>query len=148
MPSVLVDFYHLTRDPAGVVAPRIAERVLADGGRLLVTHDDEAALAKLDRQLWDASPSSFLPHGREGSADDKRQPILLSTGVVAANGARNLLIADGRWREAGGSFERVFYLFDRDALAGARDAWRALSKRPDAQCRYWKQDGGRWVQGP
>ncbi len=145
---MLIDFYHLTRDPAGVVMPRIAERVLGDGGRLLVTHDDEAQLAKLDRQLWDTSPSAFLPHGREGGADDRRQPILLSTGVVAANGARNLLIADGRWREAALSFERTFYLFDADALVAARDAWRGLAKRAEAETRYWKQDGGRWVQGP
>lgn len=143
-----VDFYHLTRDPVGAVAPRLAARVLADGGRLLVTHDDEAQLAKLDRQLWDDAPASFLPHARDGGADDTRQPILLSTGIVAANGARSLLIADGRWREAATGFDRVFYLFDADALDGARAAWRALGTREEVERRYWKQDGGRWVQGP
>ena len=145
---MVVDFYHLTRDPAGVVVPRIAARVLGGGGRLLVTHDDEAQLAKLDRQLWDDAPASFIPHARDGGADDTRQPILLSTGVVAANGARNLLVADGRWREAAAGFDRTFFLFDADALDGARAAWRALGQRAEVERRYWKQDGGRWVQGP
>ena len=144
-----VDFYHLAATPLDRVLPRICERLLSDGQRLLIVADDEATLARLDRQLWDYHPASFLPHGREGGDDDTRQPILLSESIVAANGARNVALADGRWREAALHFDRAFYLFDGERIDEARASWRGLAGKPDVERRFWKQDeAGRWVQGP
>ena len=68
--------------------------------------------------LWDQGPTSFLPHGLAGGADDARQPILLSTSPDAPNLARNMLIADGEWREAALGYDRAFYLFDADDARG------------------------------
>ena len=95
-----VDFYQLAGLAAEQVIASLAEKVLALDERLLVVADDEAALARLDRVLWDQGPTSFLPHGLSGSVDDADQPILLTTGSDAPNQARNMLIADGVWREA------------------------------------------------
>lgn len=142
-----VDFYHLANSPVGEVLPRIAERVLAGDARLLVVSGDDALLAKLDRQLWDYTPESFLPHGREGAGDDTRQPILLSASIVAANGARNVALADGVWRDAALHFDRAFYLFDDARLGDARGGWRALGGKADVERRFWKQDdAGKWKQ--
>ena len=103
-----VDFYQLMgAGPQSVIAS-IAEKVLASDGRLLVVAEDEAALARLDRLLWDQAVTSFVPHGIAGGADDARQPILLSTSPDAPNQARNMLIADGVWREAALTYERSF----------------------------------------
>ena len=144
-----VDFYHLAATPIERVLPRIAERVLADKQRLLIVADDEALLARLDRQLWDYAPAGFLPHERDGGDDDTRQPILLSASIVAANGARNVALADGVWRDAALHFDRVFHLFDESRVGGARESWRALGGRDGVERRFWKQDqGGKWVQGP
>src|SRR5439155_21980802 len=98
-------------------------------GRRLVVASDEVFLARLDRQRWDQGPTSFLPHGTAGGSDDARQPILLSTSEDAPNQARNMLIADGIWREASLNFDRSFYLFDTNTLEGARLAWKLLSGR-------------------
>ena len=141
-----VDFYQLAGTPAEQVIAGIAEKVLAGDGRLLVVAEDEALLARLDRMLWDQGATSFLPHGLAGGADDARQPILLSTSPDAPNLARNMLIADGDWREAALTYDRSFYLFDEGTLEGARLAWKLLAGREGVERRYWAQEDGKWVK--
>ena len=141
-----VDFYQLGGTPAEQVIASIAEKVLANDGRLLVISSDELFLARLDRMLWDQGPTSFLPHGLAGGAEDARQPILLSTSPDAPNQARNMLIADGEWRDAALSYDRSFYLFDASTLEGARLAWKLLVGREGVERRYWAQVDGRWKQ--
>jgi DNA polymerase-3 subunit chi len=143
---MLVDFYQLGGAPVEDVVASIAGKVLAADGRLLLVAAEETMLGRLDRLLWDQGPQSFLPHGLAGGAYDARQPILLSTTTDAPNRARNLLIADGEWREAALTFDRAFYLFDNETLEGARLAWKLLSGRDEVERRYWAQDGGKWVQ--
>ena len=124
----------------------LAEKVLDSDGRLLIIAEDEVQLARLDRILWDQGGTSFLPHGMAGGADDARQPILLSTSPDAPNQARNMLIADGQWREAALSYDRSFYLFDDATLEGARLAWKLLAGREGVERRYWAREGGKWVR--
>jgi DNA polymerase-3 subunit chi len=143
---VQVDFYQLGGTPPEQVIAAIGDKVLASDGRLLVVADDELMLARLDRQLWDQEPTSFLPHGLAGGADAARQPILLSRSPDAPNLARNLLIADGQWRDSALSYERAFYLFDGPTLEGARLAWKLLAGREGVERRYWAQETGKWVQ--
>ena len=78
-----------------------------------------------------------------GGADDARQPILLSTSPDAPNLARNMLIADGEWREAALTYDRSFYLFDDATLEGARLAWKLLAGREGVERRYWAQEDGK-----
>ena len=141
-----VDFYQLGGTPAEQVIANLSEKILAQDGRLLVVAGDEGALARLDRQLWDRAPVSFLPHGIAGGSNDARQPILLSTSPDAPNLARNLLIADGEWRDAALAYDRAFYLFDGETLEGARLAWKLLAGREGIERRYWAQEGGKWKQ--
>ena len=141
-----VDFYQLAEMPAEPVIAGLSEKVLESEGRLLIVADDEAFLARLDRILWDRGSASFLPHGLAGGADDARQPILLSTSPDAPNQARNMLIADGAWREAALTYDRSFYLFDNSTLEGARLAWKLLSGREGIERRYWANEGGKWVK--
>lgn len=141
-----VDFYQLAGTPAEPVIATLAEKVLQGDGRLLIVAEDEAQLARLDRMLWSEGAASFLPHGVAGGADDARQPILLSTSPDAPNQARNMLIADGVWREAALTYDRSFYLFDDNSLEGARLAWKLLAGREGIERRYWARDGGKWVK--
>lgn len=141
-----VDFYQLAGTPAEQVIAILAEKVLETDGRLLVVADDETFLSRLDRMLWDQGSASFVPHGLSGGADDARQPILLSSSPDAPNQARNMLIADGSWREAALTYDRSFYLFDDSTLEGARLAWKLLAGRSGVERRYWAQEGGKWVR--
>jgi DNA polymerase-3 subunit chi len=141
-----VDFYQLGSSPPEQIIASIAEKLLGQDGRLLVVAEDEGALARLDRVLWDQASTGFLPHALAGGTDDARQPILLSTSPDAPNLARNMLIADGQWRDAALAYERAFYLFDAATLEGARLAWKLLAGREGVERRYWAQEAGKWVK--
>ena len=141
-----VDFYQLAGTPAEQVIGTLAEKVLETDGRLLIVAEDDGQLARLDRMLWDQGSTSFLPHGVADGTDDARQPILLSTSPDAPNQARNMLIADGQWREAALSYDRSFYLFDDVSLEGARLAWKLLAGREGVERRYWAREAGKWVK--
>lgn len=143
-----VDFYHLTATPLERALPSIAERLVGQGERLLVVGQAEQ-LGLLDRHLWTYAPESFLPHAVAGGARDAEQPVLLGAEVAPANGARNVALVDGRWREEALACDRIFYFFDAAAVHDARAAWRALKDQDGAERHYWKQDErGRWVEGP
>ena len=141
-----VDFYQLAGTSPEQVIASIAEKMLATDGRLLIVAAEEPFLSRLDRMLWDSGATSFLPHGVAGGADDARQPVLLSTSPDAPNNARNMLIADGQWRDAALSYDRSFYLFDSSTVEGARLAWKQLAGREGVERRYWAQVDGRWKQ--
>jgi DNA polymerase III subunit chi len=143
---VQVDFYHLTRQPLEHVLPRLAERVVAGGGRLLIVSADAAQRLAIDRLLWEYAPDSFLPHAQAGAGDDAAQPVLIADAPVAGNGARNILIADSTWRDEALGFERAFHLFDESSIAEARAAWKGLATADNVERRYWKQGERGWEQ--
>jgi DNA polymerase III subunit chi len=140
-----VDFYQLGGSPPEQVIASIAEKLLAQDSRLLIVAAEEGLLARLDRMLWDQGKASFLPHGLSGGTDDSRQPILLSTSPDAPNRARNLLIADGQWRDPALAYDRAFHLFDVNSLEAARLAWKLLAGREGVERRYWAREGGKWI---
>jgi len=143
-----VDFYQLSRDPAEAVLPAIATNVLKGGGRLLVVSEDAAQRQRISRGLWEAGPETYLANDQAGAAMSDAQPILLSDSCEAANGARMIALADGQWRNEALTFDRAFYFFDDATIDAARASWRVLSKAEDVTPRFWKQDGGKWRQGP
>jgi DNA polymerase-3 subunit chi len=143
-----VDFYQLTRDPAHLVLPAIANKVLEEGRRLLIVSNDAEQLIAISSALWAWKPDSFLAHDQAGQGNEAAQPILLSQSTAAENSARLVAMADGEWRDAALTFDRAFYLFPPDCTDQAREAWRGLKDKDGVERRYWKQDGGKWRQGP
>ena len=140
-----VDFYHLTRLPLERALPQIAEKVLASGGRLVIVAGDPAQRTRLDQLLWTYAAESFLPHGQAGGEDDTAQPVLIAETPEAANGARNIALVDGIWRDEALGFDRAFHFFDEERIAEARAAWKGLAEREGVARTYWKQnDSGRW----
>jgi DNA polymerase-3 subunit chi len=140
-----VDFYHLTKLPLERALPQIAAKVIAAGGRLIIVAGEENQRVRLDQLLWSYAPESFLPHGQAGGEDDARQPVLIVASPEAANGARNIALVDGVWREEALAFDRAFHFFDEERIADARAAWRGLADRDGIDRNYWKQnDAGRW----
>ncbi|MDQ3077889.1 MAG: DNA polymerase III subunit chi [Pseudomonadota bacterium] len=141
-----VDFYQLGAVPAESVVSALGSKLIEEGQRLLVVAGDEAMLSRLDRMLWDQGATSFVPHGLAGGTDDAAQPILLSQGSDAPNLARNLLIADGEWRDAALGYDRAFYLFDEASVEAARLAWKLLAGRDEVERYYWANEDGRWIK--
>jgi len=146
--KMLVDFYHLVASPIERVLPRICERLLEEKERLLIVATPDLT-NQLDSLLWSYQRDSFLPHALADADNASQQPILLGDKVEAVNGARNIALADGAWRDEALRFERVFLFFDVGHLDEARTSWRALNGKLGIECRYWKQDAkGKWVKGP
>lgn len=140
-----VDFYHLTQLPLERALPQIADKVLASGGRLLIVAGEAGQRTKLDQLLWTWSAESFLPHGEAGGPDDARQPVLIAGIPEPANGARNIALVDGVWREEALGFDRAFHFFDEERIGEARTAWKRLGEQEGVERNYWKQnENGRW----
>ncbi len=141
-----VDFYQLTNDPAEQVLPLIARNTLGANQRLLVVSDDSAQRQRISEALWTRLPETFLANGHADQPHAGRQPILLSAEAEPANGARYLALADGVWRD--GDFDRVFLLFPPARIDDARGCWRMLGTREGVERHYWRQEGGKWKEGP
>lgn len=140
-------FYHLTRQPLEAVLPGLLERTLERGKRAVVQASGRERLEALDALLWTYRDDGFLPHGLHDGPFPERQPVLLTEGGAAPNGAQFCFLLDGAEPRTADDFERIAILFDgrdEEAVARARDLWRAL--KPGAHVlTYWQQDeAGRW----
>lgn len=143
-------FYHLTRSPLEAVLPALLGKALDAGWRVAVRGTDPARMAWLDRQLWLSPEDGFLPHGLAGGPHDTRQPVLLTTGPGAANGAQCVMAIDGAGIEPDelAGLARACVLFDGGdaaAVEAARAQWRRLAAAGIA-AQYWSEAGGRWTR--
>ena len=139
------DFYQLSQTPVEGALPALAVKMREAGARVLVVSADPAQLSRISDALW-AVKDNFLAHGMAGGAHDARQPILLAGTLEAANDARFLALADGRWRAGAEAFERVFMLFDGSTIDDARATWRSLDGLDGLIRKYWRQEGKGWVE--
>lgn len=143
-----VDFYLLDRDPAEAVVPLLARAAKQAGERVLVVSDDAEQITRIDKALWEMAPDAFLAHGISGEGHDDRQPVLLSPEIAdevgAANDAKFVILADGKWRDESSQFARTFLLFGEDRRQEARECWTMIGKNEAMERHFWKQDGGKW----
>jgi DNA polymerase III subunit chi len=143
-----VRFHHLERRRVDEALPRILERALEDGWRVLVRTSSEEMAAALNERLWTYDDASFLPHGAPGDGDPATQPIFLTSEAGNPNGATMLIRLAGAEAAPGDErFDLALLLFDgRDetSLAHARAEWRRLKDTRSA-ISYWREsDEGGW----
>jgi DNA polymerase III subunit chi len=143
-----VRFHHLERRRVDEALPRILERALEEGRRVLVRASSEEMAAALNERLWTYDDAGFLPHGAAGDGDPTTQPIFLTSEIENSNGATMLVRLSGVEAAQGDeAFDLVLLLFDgRDeaALAHARAEWRRLKDMGSA-ISYWREsDEGGW----
>ena len=141
-----VGFYHLSRTPMPRALSRLLGRTLQVGERALVSCRDEAQVKALDAALWLNEEPDWLPHGTAAGADPLEQPIWLSTGVEAANGARFLFLVDAESTALPTGFTRVFDVFDgglQPVVAAARRRWQAAGLAGIAPS-YWQEGPSGW----
>lgn len=145
-----VYFYHLTRTPLEATLPMLLGKAREAGWRVAVRGTSAERMAWLDERLWLGTDDSFLPHGLAGGPHDADQPILLTTGPEAANGAQCVMAMDNAQVDAAevAALKRVCILFDGNdaqAVAASRDQWRALT-RAGCAAQYWSQEDGPWTK--
>ncbi len=139
-----IGFYLAPSQPVERVLPLIARAAMKADQRMLVVAGDAELRARLDKALWDYAPAEFLAHGAADAPHAERQPILLSEGCDAPNGATLVAFADGKWRDEGERFERAFLFFDDAGREAARAAWRQFDEREDVTREFHELVDGKW----
>jgi DNA polymerase-3 subunit chi len=141
-------FYHLQGQPVERVLPVLLERSVARGWRVVVQTSMEERLDALDAHLWTYTEEGFLPHGTFREATASEQPVLLTVHDHNPNDATVRFLIDRAPLPADAErYERLVLLFDGEddeAVAAAREQWKAAAAR-GFEVTYWQTDeAGRW----
>ncbi len=145
MPAA-VQFYHLLTTPLERALPKLVEKACGQGMRVLI-HGTSEQCEALDRALWVNDPDSFIPHGSDNSPNPERQPVYLTRSMDNANKAQILMIADGATCEEQETYERICDIFDggdEQAVAAARERWKAYADQGLPLTYIRQKEGGGW----
>lgn len=127
--------------------PRVLEKVLALGQRVVVLAGSEERVEAINAALWSYDDRSFLPHGsaKDGAAAD--QPVWLTPREENPNSATMLVMVDGALASEIGAWPSACMFFDgRDdaAVTAARACWQSW-KASGHGLKYFKEtERGSW----
>ena len=141
-----VGFYHLLTMKLDRALPKLLERALAGGDRVVVVAGSAERVDQLDGILWTYDEASFLPHGSARDGNAERQPIWLTALDENPNRAGMLVLVDGARSARLGEYARCCDIFDGNdetAVAAARQRW-AEAKAAGHALTYWEQRDGKW----
>jgi DNA polymerase III subunit chi len=141
-----IGFYHLMTTPLERALPRLLERALAEGHRVVVMAGSPERVDHLDQVLWTYDDASFLPHGSGRDGNAERQPVWLTTADENPNGASLLVLVDGARAVDVAAYRRVLDVFDggdEAAVEAARGRWRDAKAEGHA-LTYWQQTASGW----
>ncbi len=147
--ALRIGFYHLTALPLEQALPRLLDKILAAGHRVVVMAGSEARRDDLDDLLWTWKADSWLPHGTARDGDGADQPIWLTAGEDNPNQADVLVLTDGVVPAALEGYNRCLTLFDgRDEalVAEARRQWSAWKTQGHVLTYYQQSEQGGWVE--
>jgi DNA polymerase III subunit chi len=128
-----VDFYHLRH--GGIehllrFSCRLTEKAWKTGHRVFLYTGDETTARRLDDLLWSYSDSSFLPHCRQGNADEADSAVLVGHRLTDAD--HDLLInLSGQMPPLPGAFRRIAEIIDETpaTLESGRQRYAAYKQR-------------------
>lgn len=142
-----VRFYHLQSWALERALPKLLEKVMEAGHRAVLLAGSEERVASLNSHLWTYEERSWLPHGSAADANAAEQPLYLTTEEENPNSADVLVLVDGVAPAFSDSFAITIDMFDGrndEALAAARERWRAC-KEKGVELTYWQQtEAGGW----
>jgi DNA polymerase III subunit chi len=142
-----VRFYHLMTRSLEHALPKLLEKSVERGWRVMVLAASDERVEALDQHLWTYDPASFLPHGAARDGFVAEQPVFITCTDETPNGATVLMLTDGMESERITDFELVCDLFDGnddDAVAAARQRWKRCKER-GCTLTYWQQtERGSW----
>jgi DNA polymerase III subunit chi len=140
-----VGFYHLLTMPLDRALPKLLERAVAGGDRVVVVAGSPERVAYLNDLLWTYDEAAFLPHGAERDGNAARQPIWLAAADENPNGAKLAMLVDGA-RADWSRYTRCLDIFDgndESAVAAARQRWTE-AKAAGHSLTYWQQTERGW----
>ena len=141
-----IGFYHLLSSRLEQALPRLLERALAQGHRVVVRVGSAERVEHLNAVLWNYDEASFLPHGSARDGNAAAQPVWLTERDDNPNGASMLVLVDGCDAEDLARFARCADLFDGNdaaAVEAARHRWRQARAAGHA-LTYWQQTASGW----
>ena len=144
-----IGFYHLTRLPLEQALPKLLEKALAAGLKVVVLAGSPERVAALDDRLWTYGEESWLPHGSLRDGDAERQPVWLTERDENPNGATVLVVCDGVQPTGLDGYERCLDLFDGgdpDAVAAARQRWTRWKSEGHQLVYYQQTEAGGWEE--
>lgn len=145
--ATTIQFYHLLSTSRERAVPKLMEKALKAGNRVVMIMDSDAALKTMSDALWTNDPAGFLPHGslRDGHAE--AQPIFLSLTDSNPNNADICCVLDGSMPQSPERFTKLLDVFDGNdeaATAGARKRWAEYKAKGYALQYIKQQPGGGW----
>ena len=147
--ALTVQFYHLTSTPLERALPKLLEKAVAAGYRVLLVGENDHQLEKLDQLLWTYDPDSFLPHGTIKGGSSEKQPILINSNFESPNGANLLAIINGAMSDKTEQFDRIIDMFDgkdQQAVENARNRWKKYKDQGHSLSYLRQTESGGWEQ--
>jgi DNA polymerase-3 subunit chi len=140
-----VGFYHLLTMKLDRALPKLLERAVAGGDRVVVVAGSAERVAYLNDLLWTYDEAAFMPHGAEPDGNAARQPIWLAAADENPNGAKLVMLVDGARADLA-RYGRCFDIFDGNdeaAVTAARQRWTE-AKAAGHSLTYWQQTERGW----
>ncbi len=140
-----IGFYHLRTMPLDRALPKLLERAVAGGQRVVVIAGSPERVEYLNALLWTYDEASFLPHGSARDGNAASQPIWLASADENPNGASLAMLVDGASADPA-HYARCFDIFDGNdeaAVAAARRRW-SEAKAAGHALTYWQQTERGW----
>ncbi len=123
-----IDFYTRVSDRLAVAARIVAKAVAAHGTARILT-PDEATTVALDRLLWMAPATGFLPHCRLDSPVAAQTPVLLDHRLEHAGPAAVLVNLHALTPPFFSRFERLAEIVGIDDAEAGRERYRFYRER-------------------
>ena len=147
MASTTVQFYHLLSTTRERAVPKLMEKALANGARVLMLCESDASLKAMSDALWTHHPDGFLPHDVASSATASSNPIVLALDETNVNDASILCVLNGMTPASATQFTKILDVFDgsdESAVTAARARWADYKAQGFALQYVKQQPGGSW----
>lgn len=140
-----INFYQTNDLLHKSIAP-ILLKILEENKRALIFAQEKDLLQQIDDGLWSFSKTKFIPHGTiNDDVKPEDQPVFLHDSAKNLNDADYLIMLDKLEDKFLDNFEKIFYFFNDDSLAKAKDLWRYY-KSKDFELNFYKKEGTKWVK--
>ncbi len=145
--ATTIQFYHLLSTSRERAVPKLMEKALRAGNRVVMLLDNDNALKTMSNALWSNDPDSFLPHGSTREGREQEQPIFLSLTDSNPNNADICCVLNGSLPESAEQFSKLLDVFDgtrEEAVTAARQRWAHYKSKGYALQYIKQQPGGGW----